>query len=413
MQVLNVVPPVLRDVGQGLEIDIDFAEALGVYLEHFESFAVACPVRKSNIKGSGLERCRSVKDLPWGPARLKFIPLPLATKPVDFLRQLLPVRRILRSEIIGSQYLIVTPYSLFGDWPTVAIREATVRGIPYVIEADGVHSNIMRMRANAGPRWKQIVKNKIIIPLFERSHEYCLRHSALAVFQGQDVFDAYAPLCRSPHKINHHIPVYPGEHITEEELEAKLLRIRSGETLKLCYVGRAVDMKAPLQWVETLNALNSLGVPFSASWLGDGPLLEAMREKASAHHLHNIAFAGYVSERASVLRAIKDAHLFLFTHITLESARILGEALACGCPLVGYGSSYPADLIARHGGGTFTDVGDTHGLAITVKSLDDDRQALASLVRAAAISGREFNRPAELHKRAIVVKQLGQHPTLA
>jgi hypothetical protein len=137
MQVLNVVPPVLRDVGQGLEIDIDFAEALGVYLEHFESFAVACPVRKSNIKGSGLERCRSVKDLPWGPARLKFIPLPLATKPVDFLRQLLPVRRILRSEIIGSQYLIVTPYSLFGDWPTVAIREATVRGIPYVIEADG------------------------------------------------------------------------------------------------------------------------------------------------------------------------------------------------------------------------------------------------------------------------------------
>jgi colanic acid/amylovoran biosynthesis glycosyltransferase len=409
MQVLNVVPPILRDLGQGLEVDVDFVEVLGIYLEHFRSMAVACPVRTSDIEGSGLERCRPVTDLAWGPTRLKFIPLPTATRPIKFLRHLSPVRRTLRREILAAEYLVVTPYSLFGDWPTVAIREAILRDIPYVIEADGVHSDIMRMRANNGPQWKRIVKKNILIPLFELSHEYCLKHSALAVFQGQDVFNAYAPLCRNPYKLNHHIPIYPGEHITHEELEAKLTRIRGGEPLKLCYVGRAVDMKAPLQWMETLHALSSLGVSFNASWLGDGPLLQAMREKASSHGLRNITFAGYISDRASVLRVMKDAHLFLFTHITLESARILGEALACGCPLVGYGSAYPADLVATHGGGTFTDIGDAYGLAKKVKLLNDDRRVLTSLVRAAAISGRDFNRPAELHKRANIVKHLGKY----
>jgi glycosyltransferase involved in cell wall biosynthesis len=82
---------------------------------------------------------------------------------------------------------------------------------------------------------------------------------------------------------------------------------------------------------------------FSASWLGDGPLLDATREKIRLHGLHDVTFAGYVSGRATVLRAMKAAHIFQFTHITLESSY---EQLACGCPIVDYGSAYAADLAA-------------------------------------------------------------------
>lgn len=64
MQVLQVVPPVVRDIGNGFEMDLDFYDSLKIYLEHFESFAVACSVYGAGLEGSGLERCIPFKDLP-------------------------------------------------------------------------------------------------------------------------------------------------------------------------------------------------------------------------------------------------------------------------------------------------------------------------------------------------------------
>ena len=408
MQVFQVVPPIMRDIGNGLEIDVDFLESLRVYLDHFDSFAVACPVRTSQIIGSGLERCRPVRDLPWGTDRLKLIPLPTAYKPIEFVRHLPAVRRILRSEIRDAEYLIFTPSGLIGDWATVALREAVKLRRPYVIEADGVHSNIMRRSLNSGAAWKRFVKKNVLIPLFERSHRYCLSHSSLAIFQGQDVYDAYAPFCSNPHKLNHHISVYAGDHITETQLQAKLDSLDKGAPLKLCYAGRAVDMKGPLDWVDTLHELTTRGVKFHATWLGDGPLLHEMRNKATALGISDsVTFPGNISDRETVLNALKESHIFLFCHTTLESARVLGEALACGCPLVGYWSAYPSDLVGEHGGGLFSKLGDFGALAQYVQDLDNDRDKLRSLIRHAARSGQDFDRSAALLKRVDLVKHLG------
>jgi colanic acid/amylovoran biosynthesis glycosyltransferase len=407
MQVFQVVPPVLRDIGNGLEIDIDFSESLRIYLDHFDSFAVACPVKTSQIKGSGLEHCLPVRDLPWGRDRLKLIPLPTTyNKPIEFVRQLSAVRQMLRSEIRDAKYLLFSPYSLIGDWPTVALREAVKLKRPYVIEADGVHGNIMRMRSNTGAAWKRFIKKNVLLPLFNRSYRYCLVHSSLAVFQGQDVYDAYAPFCNNPYKLNHHIPVYAGDHITETQLQAKLGSLEEGAPLRLCYAGRAIDMKGPLDWVETLHELTKRGIKFHATWLGDGPLLDAMRNRAMALGISgSIKFPGNTSDRNTVLDALKESHIFLFCHTTLESARVLGEALACGCPLVGYWSAYPSDLVREHGGGVFSNMGDCGALAQNVQDLDKDRQKLRILIRHAARSGQDFDRGAALLKRVNLVKQ--------
>jgi colanic acid/amylovoran biosynthesis glycosyltransferase len=348
-----------------------------------------------------------VRDLPWGPDRLKLIPLPASyNKPIEFIRQLPAVRQILRSEIREAEYLLFSPYSLIGDWPTVALREAVKLGRPYVIEADGVHGNIMRMRSNSGAAWRRFVKKNVLLPLFDRSYRYCLSNSSLAVFQGQDVYDAYAPFCNNPYKLNHHIPVYAGDHITETQLQAKLDSLDEGAPLKLCYAGRAIDMKGPLDWVDTLHRLAIRGVKFHATWLGDGPLLDEMRKKVSALGISDsVTFPGNISDRETVLDALKGSHIFLFCHTTLESARVLGEALACGCPLVGYLSAYPSDLVEEHGGGLFSKIGNCDALAQNVQVLDKDRDKLRILIRNAARSGQDFDRGAALLKRVNLVKQ--------
>lgn len=405
MQVFQVVPPVVRDVGNGFEIDQDFANSLKIYLDHFESFAVACPVRTSDIKGSGLEQCIPISDLPWGPDRFKFIPLPWAYEPIAFLTAFLRVRRLLRAEIEASDYLIFTPSALIGDWPTVAVREAVRLGRPYTIEADGVHGDITRKRHISNVAWKRAVKRNILFPLADRSLRYCLSRSSLAVFQGQDVYNAYARHCANPHKLNHHVPVYAGDHISDAQLHAKLGSISRGDPLKICYAGRAIDMKGPLEWVDTLSELSRRGVSFDAIWLGDGPMLEEMQARTAALGVPGITFAGFVAERHAVLDALKQAHIFLFCHNTLESARILGEALACGAPLVGFETDYPADLVAEYGGGMFCEMGDVKALAQKVQELDGDRDRLSTLVTDAARSGRDLDREAALRRRAELVKE--------
>lgn len=405
MQVFQVVPPIVRDVGDGLEMDLDFYNSLKIYLDHFDSFAVACPVRTSDIKGSGLESCISMKDLPWGPDRFKFIPLPTTYSPMEFLRLLPRVRRQLQTEIKAAEHLLFTPYSLIGDWPTVAIRQAVKLGRPYTIEADGVHGDLMRKRHISHVPWKRWIKQQIVFPAFDLSYQFCLAHSSLAVFQGQDVYNAYARFCVNPHKLNHHIPVYAGDHISTKELQKKVYDILGGGPIKISYAGRAIDMKGPIEWIETLGELAKRGVNFEATWLGDGPMLEEMRTKASALDIPGVTFAGFISDREAVLRELKGAHIFLFCHNTLESARILGEAVACGASLVGFKTAYPADLVAEHGGGAFCEMGNVMALASLVQALDCDREKLADLVTSAARSGRDFDRHAALLRRVELVLQ--------
>ena len=124
----------MRKVGNELEIEVDFCESLRLYLDHFDRVCVACPIA-TETRDSGLRRCRRVKDLPW-QNRINLIPLPNAFRLNEFLRQFSAVRQVLKTEIEKADYLVFSPHTLVGDWPTVAIREAISLKRPYVIEAD-------------------------------------------------------------------------------------------------------------------------------------------------------------------------------------------------------------------------------------------------------------------------------------
>ncbi|MFN4101358.1 MAG: glycosyltransferase, partial [Pararhodobacter sp.] len=113
---------------------------------------------------------------------------------------------------------------------------------------------------------------------------------------------------------------------------------------------------------------------------------------------------GFVSDRAALLSALRGASALVFCHRTPESPRILIEALASGCPLLGYDSAFPADLIAGHGGGMLVSLGDAAGLASALAGLDKDRARLADLNERAARDGAGYDDETVFAHRAGLIR---------
>jgi glycosyltransferase involved in cell wall biosynthesis len=409
MKLLEVLPSVTRNTNGELEVDTDFVEALRVYLENFETVTVACPVA-TKTKSSGVVNCRPVKDLPWRPNRITFLQLPSAYAIGDFFRHYFAVRKILKREIELADYIIVSPHTLIGDWPTVAAREAIKLHKPYVLEADVVYETLAKLELEGKPPWKRAVKKNVLLPLFMASYRYCLKHSSVSFFQGADVYDAYAKFCDNPHNIHYHLPIYADSYITENELQKKLGNLHN-RPLKICYAGRAIDMKGPMDWLDTIDELLKRGVAVEATWFGDGPLLPSLREVANARGISDhVSFPGFVTDQNLLMDAIKTSDIFLYCHKTRESARVLGEALARGCPLIGYGGAYPSSLVEHHGGGLFAGVGDWGQLADYIQHLDKNRGELWCLIRDAARSGRDLDRDAAMRRKIALIKKFAGSP---
>jgi glycosyltransferase involved in cell wall biosynthesis len=402
LRLFQVLPSIAKNVDNELEIEVDYCENLRLYLENFDRVIVACPIT-TDARDSGLRRCRRVKDLAWQD-RVRFIQLPYAYALRDFVYNYNFVRRLLRREIERAEYLIFSPHTLIGDWPTVAIREAIKLRRPYVIEADVVYEEVAKVSWDRNESWKRQLKKTVMLPLFQGVHHYCLRHSSLALFQGQDVYNAYSPFSGNPHKV-YHIPISTEDYITESQLQRRVDGLNDKRPLKICYVGRAIDMKGPMDWLRTLHALLENGVALQATWIGDGSLLPRMRQMAEELGIaNNVKFPGYVSDRNEILKALRDSDVFLFCHKTAESPRCLAEALASGCPLVGYGSAYPKELIA-HGGGQFAALGNWKELAGIVTALNRNRQSLRALIEMASTSGRLYERDATMQKRIDLINK--------
>ncbi len=83
----------------------------------------------------------------------------------------------------------------------------------------------------------------------------------------------------------------------------------------------------------------------------------------------------------------------------------MGEALACGSPLIGYASAYAVELVAQHGGGLFAGQGDRGELVELIMHLDKSRARLRELISRANMTGRLYDREARLHDRMDLIKK--------
>jgi glycosyltransferase involved in cell wall biosynthesis len=402
-KLLQVYPSVIRETNGELEIDFDFCESVRIYLENFEQVSVACPIG-SAIGDLALKRCRPVKELPWQD-RIRLIPLPRAYDMGQFLLQYAAVRRLLKAEIERADYLVFHPHTLIGDWPTVGIIDAVKLRRRYAIDADIVYDKVAQVNLKNSAAWSRIIKKRLVLPIFQKSYRFSLKHSTLALLQGQDVFDAYARFCENPYKV-YHAPVSSEDYITEMQLQKKLSGLTESRALRLCYVGRAIEMKGPIDWLKALDELIKNGTKINATWVGDGSLLPSLRLMAENLGIGKfVKFPGFVSDREEIRRTLIEADIFIFCHQTPESPRCLVEALAAGCALIGYGSAYATDLVADRGGGRFVEVGNWQELAKIVMELDKNRRKLGELIQLSRASGRLYERDSAMRRRVELIME--------
>lgn len=336
--------------------------------------------------------------------RLSVMALPEAYRVLTFAARYHGTRRRLAEAVRANRYLCSTLGSLAGDWGGVAALEAIRQNRPYAVWFDRVEHEVIRRTSSAAPLRRHL-KNALILPLMVRYHHHLTARSGLGLFQGRDTFDAYAPHARRPFCV-YDTHTTRADLIPEAMIAQKCRALLAGTPLNLVYVGRASAMKGPFDWLETLRLARHAGLRFTATWWGDGPLLDAMRARVGELGLADcVALPGFEGDRERLLAAMRAAHLFLFCHRTPESPRCLIEALVCGTPLLGYGSPYSEDLVARDGGGRLAPVDDPAALAAHLRALDGDRAELSDRVRGAARSGTRFDEETVYRERATLLRR--------
>jgi glycosyltransferase involved in cell wall biosynthesis len=394
----------LRRGPNGLQLDSQTCAGLARWAEHFSTLRFAGILLEAEREDQTTTDWVDVESLACA-SRLDVLALPMAYRIGSFARSYRATRRRLARAIGEADHLCFTLGYLTGDWAAVAALEAQRQGRRYAVWFDRVEHEVLRNLLPSLP-FKRRIKESATLPVMERLHRHLTRRSSVALLQGRDTFNAYAAFSSNPACV-YDVHTRPEDFASDAAIEAKIAELAAGRPLRLVYAGRAAEMKGPADWLDTIAEARRRGVAIEAEWLGDGPLLARMKEKATTLGLSDcVRFAGHVGDRESVLARLRAAHLFLFCHKTPESPRCLIEALVCACPIVGYDGAYPAGLIET-GGGRLSPLGDVAALAAAVAALDADRGALARLVREAAATGRRFDEESLYRERAALIARHG------
>lgn len=398
---LLVTPAVVRMVNGVYEVEADFANNLRLYLANFRHVTFAGPVFPGQTSSGIILRSLPLQKMK-DADRLSFIPLPYPYREDRYLRHYLSTKRLLTAEIAKAQYLIFSPHANY-DWSTLAAHVAIEQKRKYDMESDHDHASAMQFHLATMPAGLRKLRKTIWARSFVRDVEICFAKSSLALLQGQDVFDAYKNIAPNPHKVLN-VQVSSEDYVTPPELEEKLDRIEKKTPLAISYAGQAIARKGPLDWIKVIHGISKAGIEVQATWFGDGPLIPEMKREAMKLGIEaKIRFPGSV-ERREIISALKKSDIFLFCHKIGESPRCLGESLAAGCALVGYGTEYPRALVADRGGGEFAEMDDWEALVNLIVTLDGNRQKLRELTESAAASGRLLDRDVAMQKRIDLIK---------
>lgn len=395
--------PLHRGADGGLLIESQAMNGLRLWARSFSRVVVMMPLSPDPAPRGWV----SVAEAGGTLDQVRLEPLPMAYRPDQFLRQLAPTRQRIRALIGEARWLSFAIGGLFGDWGAVAGFAAHGMGRPFAVWTDRVESEVVRRSLGDGP-WRARLRARLTHRPMARLERAVIGRASLGLFHGKETYDAYAPFASGPSEIVHDIHLAPTDHIDPARVAAKLDDARHGP-LRLTYVGRADPMKGPMDWIEVLERLAATGVDFRARWLGDGSERSQMLARiASAGLQDRVELPGFVTDRAAILEELRSAHVFQFCHLTPESPRCLIEALASACPIAGYVSAYPEDLIAAHGGGVLVPMGDKAALAREIAALAGDRGRLSSLVANARADGAPFtDEHVFAHRSEVIRHHLG------
>jgi colanic acid/amylovoran biosynthesis glycosyltransferase len=376
-------------------IDKQACNGLRLWLHNFSNVLFVCPVVDEDPPSD-----RAPIDEIQPSACLKFVGLPEAYNPVQFLKALVPTARLLSTLIEHSDHLHFAIGGLWGDWGSVAAIIASRKKRPFSVWTDRVESKVAAFHAGSKIGFKKLYWQSTAA-LMRHYERFIIRLSSIGLFHGMDCFESYAPYSNNPHLV-HDIHLNNEARVSVSELHHRYAT--STETIRIVYAGRAHREKGIFDWIETLRLAHRLGTKFDAVWYGDGPDLETAINAANdlKDHVH---FPGPISEHQELIAKLKQFDLFLFCHKTPESPRCLIEALICGLPILGYDSSYSRDLISENGGGRLTPPNQPDKLA---KAVADFPARCRELTNSAIKDGADFNDEVVFRQRSDLMRLISR-----
>lgn len=384
---------------EGFLLEDQACNGLRLWAENFERVIVMHPLEQGKPPPSWIPVRTSGIDL----SRVELVALPTAYRPDRFLLHYRKVRQHISQLIDRAQYLSFSIGGLFGDWGSVAALEAHRKGRRFAVWTDRVESEVVRHQARTATSLKARLRASLFHRPMAQLERAIIRRATVGLFHGAETHATYAPYAKAA-EIVHDIHLRAEDRIPADELKEKRLAVSQGP-LNICYLGRADPMKGTDDWMNVMAEVKAAGIDFRATWLGDGECLEAMKVQVARQGLaEQIALPGFVRDRATILKTLREAHVFVFCHKTPESPRNLIEALVSGTPLVGYDSPFPRDLIAANGGGCLSPKDDVRALVSTLITLAGDRKRLEELIGRAARDGEPFNDVAVFRHRSEMIR---------
>jgi glycosyltransferase involved in cell wall biosynthesis len=400
---LLVLPAPFCRQGDKFFFELQACNGIEQWADHFGSVVVVAPMLPDG-------KVEQEKNIAWRdtatlnqPERFELIPVPWAYSIKLFATHYSATRKLLADLIDRSQYLQFPLGGLFGDWGSVAALEAYRQHRAYAIHTDLVEDQAIRNLAQGKP-WRTQIKESLLATLAKNYYGQVIQRSSLALLHGEDCYAAYSGLCTKSFLV-HDTHTKPDDTITAADLTRKLKDAVIAPTLRICYTGRMVAMKAPLDWVRAIGKARELGANVQATWLGDGDLRQDMERLLAELGLEDcIELVGYEDDRHKVLQALRDAHLLMFTHVTPESPRCLIEAFVSGTAIVGYHSRY-AESLTQDGGGALVPIHHWQQLGEVLRDLWCDRSRLTQMIAQAAEKRSRFNDQAVFQERSELIKQ--------
>jgi len=390
------VPQAFRD-GR-LFFEQQACNGLQMWSTFFSKVVVATPL---------VEMQKAEKSVVWKPVdsilaydRIEFVQLPQAFHPMEFFKVAAKTCDRLRHLIDQADYLQFVVGGLFGDFGSLAAKQARDLNRKYAVHMDWVCHRVLRENAR-GFSWKNLCK-RILYRLTGFWNNWQIRHANLVLCHGKTVYDYYKKINPRSFLI-HNVHTKEKDWIDGQVLEEKKAHAMTSPFVSICYFGQMIEMKAPMDWLKALAYARDLGANFKATWYGDGPLFRAfvaMKEKLGLEN--SVASPGWVVDRRSLLQNIETFDVFLMTHISDESPRSVIEALVKGMAVVGYESAYAREIMS---GACLQKRGDWKALGKTIANLCSNRAWLTQMIEESAVVGRRFSDEKVFSERALLIKR--------
>jgi len=137
-------------------------------------------------------------------------------------------------------------------------------------------------------------------------------------------------------------------------------------------IGSLIDVKRPDRFIEWVHALQRLGTPVQASWIGDGPLRKALQEQASRRGV-DIQWRGHL-EAQEVATALSQAFVLALPSQFEVFPLVALEAYSHGVPVVAGRFDGVQDFLDEGRTGLIVPADDPERVATSLTQLLVDRE---------------------------------------